>query len=326
MPSSKVMAFTDPSDYEGSVRAADVRVYLTGAGDYQAELTRIDLHELWMQRSRQSLPQIAHSTVRQDRSVIFFLTDAHQEPMRHGGIEVSPGDIIVNSRGAEHHHRMSSECRWGAMSLPPEVLAAAGRAIVGRDVVAPAKTKLIRPSAHLMSRLLNLHETAGHLALTTPDILAHPEVARAVEQELLGTMIACLTAGTALQTDRLGGHLPVMRRFERILEAKEGCPLYVTEVCAEIGVSDRTLRQHCQEHLGMSPHRYLWLRRMHLARRALTQANPTARTVTEIATSNGFGELGRFAVAYRKLFGEPPSATLRRTPDDPSVAKNRAFR
>jgi transcriptional regulator GlxA family with amidase domain len=43
---------------------------------------------------------------------------------------------------------------------------------------------------------------------------------------------------------------------------------------------------------------------MNLARRALTLADATTKTVTEIACDYGFGELGRFAVTYRKLFGE----------------------
>src|SRR5262249_17011260 len=97
-----------------------------------------------------------------------------------------------------------------------------------------------------------------------------------------------------------------------VLEAHRDEPLYLTDVCAAIGVSDRTLRLHCQEQLGMGPHRYLWLRRMHLARRALTQADAATATVTQIAHDHGFAELGRFAVTYRKLFGEPPSTTLHR--------------
>ena len=109
--------------------------------------------------------------------------------------------------------------------------------------------------------------------------------------------------------------MAIMRRFEQILEANPDEPLYIADVCAAIGVTDRTLRLHCQDHLGMNPQRYLWLRRMHLARRALALADGTVKTVTEIANDHGFGELGRFAVSYRKLYGEAPSVTLRRPPD-----------
>jgi transcriptional regulator GlxA family with amidase domain len=36
------------------------------------------------------------------------------------------------------------------------------------------------------------------------------------------------------------------------------------------------------------------------------------RTVTDVAMSLGFPELGRFAVLYRESFGETPSDTKRR--------------
>jgi transcriptional regulator GlxA family with amidase domain len=107
----------------------------------------------------------------------------------------------------------------------------------------------------------------------------------------------------------------VLRRFEQILEANRDEPLYIPEICAEIGVPGRTLRHLCQEQLGVSPRRYLWLRRMNQTRRALTLADPHANTVTDIAAKHGFWEFGRFAVTYQQLFGEAPSVTLRRQPD-----------
>jgi transcriptional regulator GlxA family with amidase domain len=55
---------------------------------------------------------------------------------------------------------------------------------------------------------------------------------------------------------------------------------------------------------------------MHLAHRALLKADSATATVTSIATGQGFWELGKFSIAYRSLFGESPSATLRRRPDD----------
>jgi AraC-like DNA-binding protein len=62
---------------------------------------------------------------------------------------------------------------------------------------------------------------------------------------------------------------------------------------------------------------------MHLVRRSLLQADHSIETVTRIATDHGFWELGRLAAAYRALFDEPPSATLRRRPEYRERVSNR---
>jgi AraC-like DNA-binding protein len=136
-------------------------------------------------------------------------------------------------------------------------------------------------------------------------------------------MVLCMSGGeTAETSDAHHRHAALMRRLEEVLEANPDHTLYMAELCAATGASGSTLRTCCQEHLGMSPMRYLWLRRMHLARRGLRIADPTVTTVTEVATDYGFWELGRFSVAYRSLFGESPSAALRRSPDDPGTKKS----
>jgi AraC-like DNA-binding protein len=317
MPGSSVLRFSEPYEYQNAVRAAAAELLITSPGLFKAELTRIDLPRLWMQRGRESLPRIAKVANATSRFPILFLTHS-QGPLVLGRKELFAGEIMIYAPGSEHYQRSSGEVGWAAMSLAPADFAAAGRAIAGRELVAPASDHPIRPPPHLIGRLQHLHEAAGQLAATAPDILAHPEVAKAIEQELVRAMVACLVEGT----DGEGNHaahprVPVMRRLEQFLGENADTPVYLAEVCTAIGVPARTLRQHCMDHLGMGPHQYLWLRRMNLARRSLIRAAPKETTVATTANNQGFAELGRFAVAYRKLFGESPSATLRRTPEPP---------
>ena len=65
------------------------------------------------------------------------------------------------------------------------------------------------------------------------------------------------------------------------------------------------------ETYGISPVRYLKLRRLHQVRRALRRADGESNTVQSVAQSTGIWHLGRFAVEYRELFGESPLETLR---------------
>ena len=63
---------------------------------------------------------------------------------------------------------------------------------------------------------------------------------------------------------------------------------------------------------GMTPVRYLKLRRLNQVHRDLRDAESGRDSVTEIASRSGFFDLGRFASEYRALFGELPSVTLGR--------------
>ena len=77
-----------------------------------------------------------------------------------------------------------------------------------------------------------------------------------------------------------------------------------------LGVSLRTLEYTCKTLLNVSPQRYLTCLRLHGARRDI-RALAGSSSVRDIAFKWGFSHLGRFSIAYRQLFGELPSRTLR---------------
>jgi len=319
---SKVSVFTDPYQYEAAIRAADVKAVPTVRGNFRAALTRINFQRLWMQRFTENLPVIKYTAMDPRRAPIVFLTEPNQPAIHHEGVDVSQDDIVVYGSGLSIHHRTSAGCRFGSMSLSPDNLVASARAFTGRDIYPPADTYCIRPNPCHLARLRRLHEAAGRLALTTPEVFSHPEAARALEEALTHTMIMCITDGERFEMGRKGrSHLLILSRLEEFLATNFDRALYLSEICAATNASEHTIRICCNEHLGMGPVRYLWLRRMHLARRALL-ANGGDATVTSIAMAHGFWELGRFSVAYRGLFGETPLATLRRPAEDAPASQN----
>ena len=316
MPSSLVRTYTDPDAYFADIRNLEIEGLVVQRGSFRAESTHIDLHRLQMYRSAETLPRIMKVTPSGRRTGFVFATDPGQPAMRINAIEIADDQISKTGLSWEWHLRSAGPCRWGSMSLTPGDLAAAGEAIVGFELVPATFAHRLTPPAPVLSRLRKLHEAAGHLAQTAPDILANPEVARAIEQALVEAMVFCL-AGTSFEdAHNVQRHRArIIRRLEGVLSANPEEPLYMAELSAQVGASYWTLRDCCLEYFGMSPKRYLWLRRMNLARRALQRADAEKTTVTKIATNYGFWELGRFSVAYRSLFGESPSTALRRPPD-----------
>ncbi len=312
MTSSAVRTFLEPDDYAASIRVARTEMTVIGGGHFRARLTDINLHRLWMQRFSESLARVTHSFHPRGQAIISFRTRPGP-PLFWAGVEMHPTCIIRHSEGQDAFQRSTGRTCWGAISLPVEAMVSAGAALAGCDLAPPRQTLHVIPPAAAMARLLRLHAAIAKVAENAPETLRDPGAVRGMEQSLVQAMVHCISKAEA-RTDRLAlqHQVVIMRRFRRSLEGHRDQPLYIPELCAEIGVSERALRVCCHDQLGMGPHRYLALRRMHLARRALLCGAPAETTVTEIATRYGFWQFGRFAREYKILFEELPSTTMAR--------------
>jgi AraC-like DNA-binding protein len=312
MPSSEIHTFADPDDYATSIRTANVQLTITGHGVFDAKLIRIDLHDLWMHRFSDNLPRVAHLTNIEKRAIIAFRTLPGARPLVDG-VQFRRADVIRRSNADSGVTRTWGASGFGSVSLPVDVMAGVGAAMAGADLTPPKYSTAVEPQPFALTRLRRLHAAAGQLAEDAPAVLAHPEAARGLGQAVIEAMVACVdSAETHEHTAALRKHASIMRRFHGAIERHLDQPIYIPELCAEIGVPERTLRVCCEDQLGMSPKRYLLLRRLHLTRGALRRSGPTETTVTEIATRFGFSQFGRFAGTYKELFGKSPSAVLAR--------------
>lgn len=310
MSSSEVRSFTDPGEFAAAIRGASIEISDVSRGDFVAGITRIDFDHLWMQGFSEEVPRLIHSADAGARVKFAF----HTRPgpaLRRGGAEVNASSIARVARNHSYFQRSFGPTCWGAISLPQDDLPSI-EAAIGRDLTPPTDEVIVTPPPDAMTRLQHLHLAAGQVAEHAPELLAHSEAARGLEQALLDALLACLkTEDVRDCTFPQRRHQSIMRRFYAALEADPDRPLYVLELAQAICVPVRTLSVCCHEQLGIGAKQYLMLRRMHLVRRALRMADPTTTTVTEIATQYGFWQFGRFAGEYRSLFGELPSATLR---------------
>jgi hypothetical protein len=130
---SRVFSFSDPLACRAVIWSANCELFPTAKVSFGAELTQIGMNILWMHRIRVSLPQVNTVTVKPGRRAIGFLIEPNSSPLQHCGLEVMPGDIIVNGFDVTHQ-RSDANFHYGTMSLPLDDLDAAAEAIVGRCV------------------------------------------------------------------------------------------------------------------------------------------------------------------------------------------------
>jgi AraC family transcriptional regulator, ethanolamine operon transcriptional activator len=168
---------------------------------------------------------------------------------------------------------------------------------------APAK------AAELRAFLLTMLNTVR----STPQMLEHAAMRKALEQAIYGSLLAAIGNGSEIartpstsQTRR-----QIVDRARDYMRTHIDEPITVADLCAELNVSRRTLQYSFQDVLNLNPVSFLRAMRLNGVRRALRHADGENDSVADVAARWGFWHLSHFAADYKAMFGELPSETLR---------------
>lgn len=314
MPGGGTRTFLDPDHYEASLREAQIEAIIIARGKFRARLTWAELHHLQVLRCEEDLPRVGFVQLAPPLAFVTFPTRSAAAPVWRGA-ELQGGEIMLHSRGERLHQSTLGPFVWGIIAIDPAQLERYAQSITGRPLTSPPERRILRPSRRDVARLRRLHAQACRLAETKSKILSHSEVARAIEQDLIQALVVCL-ATAAVRTDGSAAlqHVALMIKFEEILANNLSAPPNMSQLCELLGVNDRALRTCCAEFLGMTPTRYLLLRRLRNLRSALRDADPNTANIAELARRFGFADPEHFGSTYQAIFGESPSTTLQRVP------------
>jgi AraC family ethanolamine operon transcriptional activator len=231
------------------------------------------------------------------------------------GHRIDEGDILAIPPGGELDGRFQGRTAYAVVTAPWGLVMQRAEAfewLADPSFWTEAAVYSPPPEARAACRRV-LQGCAGLMHAVGGEV--PPSIIGFLRRELLDSVLGALAQVREDGARRQGAlnASRIVRGVEDFLDdggARQG--VQVEDVCQALGVSRRTLYRAFHDLLDVSPKAYLRLRNMSFARARLLDAADRPTTVTQVALDHGFWELGRFSGAYRTMFGESPSETLRR--------------
>ncbi|MEU6214530.1 AraC family transcriptional regulator [Streptomyces sp. NPDC047023] len=223
-----------------------------------------------------------------------------------------PGDTFLLPRFADGLSGRLNSARTTTVLLDPEVISD----ISGRDAYELWHQSSHQPHSAAANR--RMAAAISHVRdLADGALLEHDLVASTAYQHIAALALTCIPRDAdgrlTVVSDSRDGHTGTLRRSMRFIDDNAHRDISLTDIAVAVGVTSRSVQYAFARHAGMSPLAYLREVRIAHAHADLAAADPVGgATVHQIAARWGFSNQGRFAAAYKKVYGTSPSATLNR--------------
>jgi AraC-like DNA-binding protein len=133
-----------------------------------------------------------------------------------------------------------------------------------------------------------------------------------LEDDLLASFLLLAEDPRAIDREALSAADWALNRVEDYICANLDKTITRDELADTAGVSIRSLTRAFEKQYGSGPMAFVRQRRLDACYTKLVGSEPESTTVSDVAMSYGFSHFGKFAIAYKKSFGESPSASLRK--------------
>lgn len=137
------------------------------------------------------------------------------------------------------------------------------------------------------------------------------EFLQSIEKRIMQTLFQCIDpVGNVRSLHDSERYANMIRVYLNLHFTEE---LTLQQTSKDLHISDRSVRRGFNQLFGMNPKKYLLHYRLGRVHKALLEGTIENNSVQEIAYEHGFYHLGRFPGIYRKMFGENPLDTLKRS-------------
>ncbi len=149
------------------------------------------------------------------------------------------------------------------------------------------------------------------LAIHQPTWFQNPHIEKLITDDFVPLLISKipikLNSKSFLKPSR---RAKLIAQAEREMLANLEKPLTLKQLAENLGSSSSALLYGFQELFGVSPMRYLKVRRLHAVRQRLKTRDTENCTIVILASEFGFYSPSHFTRDYKTMFGELPSETL----------------
>ena len=306
-PPIQSMSISDPDHLAAALLDAQVEYLRLGPEPFVATLTAIDLGPVRLQIAADHA-HISRGSVASDRFVLMVGLNLTEERALLNGVQIRQRDVVHLGPGAPVIARIVAPIEWGALSIRADAMQAA----LPAESIPQDEKFLLHQDCAAHSALAGLMREAGIMARRDPARFSLSSVRKAMAEDALRFSMAAVGHPPWMDASfrAVQRRVALVRQMEAFLASRMHEPVYSEDLQQALGVPMLTLHNAVVALHGMSVHRYLRLRRLHLARAALLSGGRSVSHVKIAALSYGFWHLGRFAQDYRELFGELPSDTI----------------